>query len=36
VIGAFAAEVVAQAVRNAVLFATSLHDVKARRDWLAS
>lgn len=34
VIGAYAAEVVAQAVRNAVLFATSLADVKARRDWI--
>jgi L-aminopeptidase/D-esterase-like protein len=36
VVGAFAAQVVAQAIRNAVLLATSLHDVRARRDWLAS
>ena len=35
VIGAFAAEAVAQAIRNAVHHAASLFDVKSRRDWLA-
>lgn len=35
VAGAFAAEAVAQSIRNAVIHATSLADVKARRDWLA-
>lgn len=34
VIGAFAAEAVAQAIRNAVQHATTLHDVKSRHDWL--
>ena len=36
VAGAFAAEAVAQAIRNAVEYATTLHDVRSRRDWLAS
>ena len=35
VIGAFAAEALALAIRNAVFTATSLHDVRARRDWFA-
>lgn len=33
-IGAFAAEAVAQAIRSAVHHAETLHDVKSRRDWL--
>ncbi len=35
-VGALAAEVVAQAIRNAVLQATSLDDVRAASDWAAS
>jgi len=35
VIGAFAAEAVAQAIRSAVMHAETLHDVKSRRDWIA-
>ena len=34
VIGAFAAEAVAQAIRSAVRHAETLHDVKSQRDWL--
>jgi L-aminopeptidase/D-esterase-like protein len=36
VVGAFAADALAQAIRQAVLLATSLHDVRARREWIAS
>jgi L-aminopeptidase/D-esterase-like protein len=35
-VGAFAAEAVAQAIRRAVLHATSLAGVRSRTDWLAS
>ena len=34
VIGAFAAEAVAQSIRSAVRHAETLHDVKSQRDWL--
>ena len=36
VIGAFAAEALTHAIRQAVLSATGLHDVRAHRDWIAS